>query len=443
MEQSWNRDGATRGKVRATRRAGTLKSRTVSKANRGKSLRLRFARPVRPLLVTRSVLALDDVVDLEHLGLARKLDPDVLKHWHEALTERVELLARVPDLADSEVTVRLEGDVILESLRQPVPRLLEAADGFVVLFGSHTGRGREADGKEGVDGSSPSEGLPGTKTTPQKAAFSVAAMETADQLLHKEGVDTRREPDQPARPVKLPVGTNDQDAESLGRERSADWHRHLSLHGHRGLDQALARARHQPLQRGPGGAPAPLARGLRPLRRGGGGYARRRLLLRLSNRPRRARGSRRGARGARLGSHPRANRLAYGDSSSERGRLCRSGRAPRRPHRLRRPRRPGGGLGRDGGACGRGRTPRPGRAPAQRPLRPRAHLSGGRGRLPAAQKPLPHQPPCAFYAVPGARARAGGGDRLTRPRGHAPGDSDRPRRHRQDAARAAGGRCPG
>src|SRR5204863_1843339 len=49
--------------------------------------------------------------------------------------------------------------------------------------------------------------------------------------------------------VKIPVGTSDQDAESLGRERSADWHSHLSLHGHRGLDQALARARHQPLQR--------------------------------------------------------------------------------------------------------------------------------------------------------------------------------------------------
>src|SRR5438270_7866040 len=97
-----------------------------------------------PCSLRDSVLALDDVVDLEHLGLARKLDPDVLKHWHKALTERVELLARVPDLADSEVAVRLEGDVILESLRQPVARLLEAADGVVVLFGSHTGRGREA-----------------------------------------------------------------------------------------------------------------------------------------------------------------------------------------------------------------------------------------------------------------------------------------------------------
>jgi hypothetical protein len=41
-------------------------------------------------------------------------------------------------------------------------------------------------------------------------------METADQLLHKEGVDTRGEPDQPARPVNIPVGTSDQDAESYG-----------------------------------------------------------------------------------------------------------------------------------------------------------------------------------------------------------------------------------
>src|SRR5205809_6767877 len=112
--------------------------------------------------------------------------------------------------------------------------------------------------------------------------------------------------------VKIPVGTSDQDAESLGRERSADWHSHLSLHGHRGLDQALARARHQALRRGPGGAPTVLARVLRPPRRGGGRYTGRRLLLRLSNRPRRPRGSRGGARGARLGPHPRANRRTYG-----------------------------------------------------------------------------------------------------------------------------------
>jgi hypothetical protein len=53
-------------------------------------------------------------VDLEHLGLARKLDPNNLRHRHETLAERVELLARVPDLADPEITVRTERDVVLE-----------------------------------------------------------------------------------------------------------------------------------------------------------------------------------------------------------------------------------------------------------------------------------------------------------------------------------------
>src|SRR5437868_14101108 len=86
------------------------------------------------------VLALDDVVDLEHLGLTR-LDPDVLQHRHQALAEGVELLARVPDLADSELAVGLEGDVVLESLREPVARLLEPADRLVVLFRRHIGRG--------------------------------------------------------------------------------------------------------------------------------------------------------------------------------------------------------------------------------------------------------------------------------------------------------------
>jgi len=40
------------------------------------------------------------VVDLEGLRLARKLDSGFGQHRHEALTERLELLPRVPDLAD-------------------------------------------------------------------------------------------------------------------------------------------------------------------------------------------------------------------------------------------------------------------------------------------------------------------------------------------------------
>src|SRR5215210_6196039 len=107
-------------------------------------MRLRFARPVRPLPLRDQSLALDDVVDLKHLRLAR-LDPNLFQDRHEALTERLELRWRVPDLADSELTVRLEGTVEFKSLRRPGAHLLQPADGFVVLVRGHTGRGREAD----------------------------------------------------------------------------------------------------------------------------------------------------------------------------------------------------------------------------------------------------------------------------------------------------------
>src|ERR1051326_5058227 len=103
----------------------------LSEATRRKSTPP-FARPVGPFRQA-IVLALDDVVDLQHLGLTR-LDSNVLQHRHQLLAEGVELLARVPDLADSELAVGLEGDMVLESLGRPVARLLPPADGVVVLF---------------------------------------------------------------------------------------------------------------------------------------------------------------------------------------------------------------------------------------------------------------------------------------------------------------------
>src|SRR6185295_1773747 len=89
-------------------------------------------------------LALDDVVDLEHLGLTLELDPNVVQHRLQSLTERVELLARIPDLADAQVALRAESDVVGEALRRPVAGLLEAADAFIVLLRRHSRRGREA-----------------------------------------------------------------------------------------------------------------------------------------------------------------------------------------------------------------------------------------------------------------------------------------------------------
>ena len=73
---------------------------------------------------------------LEQFRLAR-LYTDVGQHRHKALTERLELLPRVPDLADAEVAVRTEGDVVLEPVRRPVAGVIKTAEGFVVLLRSH------------------------------------------------------------------------------------------------------------------------------------------------------------------------------------------------------------------------------------------------------------------------------------------------------------------
>src|SRR5947208_16817881 len=65
------------------------------------------------------VLALEDVVDLEHLGHTR-LDPNVFQHRHEALAARFELLPPVPDPTAFDLAVSAEGAVVLESPGHPV-----------------------------------------------------------------------------------------------------------------------------------------------------------------------------------------------------------------------------------------------------------------------------------------------------------------------------------
>ena len=88
----------------------------------------------------RKGLALDDVVDLEHLGLAREFDPNVGQYRPQCLAECVELLARIPDLAYSEAPARTERDVVRKPVRRPLGTgRLQALDAFVVLLRSHTG----------------------------------------------------------------------------------------------------------------------------------------------------------------------------------------------------------------------------------------------------------------------------------------------------------------
>ena len=76
----------------------------------------------------------------DHLRLAR-LDPDVCQDRHQALAERVELLLRVPDLADAEGAFRAEADVDLQPVGGPLA-LFQAADAFVILPGGQGRRGR-------------------------------------------------------------------------------------------------------------------------------------------------------------------------------------------------------------------------------------------------------------------------------------------------------------
>src|SRR5450631_480198 len=79
-------------------------------------------------------LTLDDVVYLKHLGLAG-IYAQLGQNGHEALTERVELRLRVPDLADVEVVVRTGAQFVVEPVCGRDSGLGETPDSFVVLLG--------------------------------------------------------------------------------------------------------------------------------------------------------------------------------------------------------------------------------------------------------------------------------------------------------------------
>src|SRR5581483_213119 len=113
--------------------------------------------PFASTAAARPSLALDDVMHLKHLGLAGKLDTCIFQDRHEALTEGVELLARVPDFADPEVTFRTERNVVGESFRRPIAQRFKAADSLVVLLIRDRGSGVEA-GKDARCGTSCARG---------------------------------------------------------------------------------------------------------------------------------------------------------------------------------------------------------------------------------------------------------------------------------------------
>ena len=121
-------------------------------------------------------------------------------------------------------------------------------------------------------------------------------------------------------------------------------HRHVPLHGRRGLDEAARRARQRGLRRCARTAPADRARGLRGPRRRRGRHARGRLLLRVPDRSWRVPRVRGHRRRARARADPGSDRPPHRHAAPDRRGLRRPGRPSRRPHRRLRARRPGARL---------------------------------------------------------------------------------------------------
>src|SRR4029079_7308759 len=88
--------------------------------------------------------ALDDVVNLEDVRRIGELDAGAREDRYQTLAEGLELLPRVPDLADVKVAIRTEADVVVEPGRWPFAGVLELANRLVVLVGSE-GDGTETD----------------------------------------------------------------------------------------------------------------------------------------------------------------------------------------------------------------------------------------------------------------------------------------------------------
>ena len=166
-----------------------------------------------------------------------------------------------------------------------------------------------------------------------------------------------------------------------------------------------------------------------------GGHAGRRLLLRLPDRAGSARGCA-GDHGA-LASGPIQVRVGLhtGTPLLTRGGLRRRRRPLRRSRRRLGPRRPGRPLRATAELVER-LAHRPRRAPAQGHRAGGPHLPARRRLLPAAQDDLEHEPAAPGELVRRPRGRARGGALPSRGR-RAPRHADRPRRHRQDAARAS------
>ena len=76
--------------------------------------------------------ALDDVANLGDVRRVVELDADAGKNRHQTLAEGLELVPRVPDLADLKVPIRTEADVVVEASGWPFASVLDLANRLVV-----------------------------------------------------------------------------------------------------------------------------------------------------------------------------------------------------------------------------------------------------------------------------------------------------------------------
>lgn len=67
---------------------------------------------------------LEELLDLEHFGLARELEAGILQSRPHALAKGVQLLSRIPDFTDLEVPFLAEENMHLQAVGWPVSALL-------------------------------------------------------------------------------------------------------------------------------------------------------------------------------------------------------------------------------------------------------------------------------------------------------------------------------
>src|SRR4051794_15530571 len=108
----------------------------------------RRARVVRRLpcpKVTRILVSLDHVVNLQHLRRADEFDAVLTEDRHQPLTELLKLLLGVPNLAHAEAATSSESNMKVEAIGGELAGRLDQRQDLLVLRCRHARSARETD----------------------------------------------------------------------------------------------------------------------------------------------------------------------------------------------------------------------------------------------------------------------------------------------------------